>query len=253
MHPDVNGLREIHSSRDMPRLHSYSEKDGFYILAHPPDAGNITYQVSSKAKLVLQSFGFKEGDKISWDIINALRVPDLIYTGEGGTSEQIPLDLEVEEKIDDLDTIQRRKFANSLLSRSDLDQDSKRLITEILGVDLMEVDSPKPSLDVEVQPHHMEDSLEAVSAENWHPQDVILISQALSEFANSGELTDARATRTYALLFGIIDTSDIEFEHADFSDYQHLSDLVQRALDQWMENQADETWGEELVLDEDEL
>jgi len=239
----------------MPKLHSYSEKDGFYILARPPDAGNITYQVSSKAKVVLQRFGYDEGNEISWDLINALRVPNLIYTGKNGTSEQdeIPLHLEVEEEIEDLDVIQRRDFASSLLSMCDLDEESKRLIINILDVDLEKVDSPKPSLDVQVQPHHMEDSLETVSAENWHPQDVILICQALNEFANSGNLTDARETRVYAILFGIIDSSDIQFEHTDFSDYQHLSDSVVKALEEWMGDQADETWGEELVLDEEEL
>lgn len=93
----------------------------------------------------------------------------------------------------------------------------------------------------------MDDELEAVSAEGWHPQDVILVAQALSQFGEHDEVSEARATRAYVLLYRLIDTADIRFTHTDFDEYEHLSDMADTALQEWMETQADESWGDELI------
>ena len=96
----------------------------------------------------------------------------------------------------------------------------------------------------------MDDSLESVDADGWHPQDVILVAQALKRFTQREDVSEARATRAYALLFGLIDTANIPYEHTDFDGFDHLSDMADTALSEWMENQADESWGEELLLDQ---
>lgn len=96
----------------------------------------------------------------------------------------------------------------------------------------------------------MSDELDALGADGWHPQDVILTCQALRQFAESEDITEARATRAYAILFGLIDTADIPYEHTEFDDFAHLSDMSGRALEEWMANQADKTWGEELTPSE---
>lgn len=93
----------------------------------------------------------------------------------------------------------------------------------------------------------MENSLDKISADGWHPQDVILVCQALRRFAENDDVSEARATRAYAILFGLVDSADIPYEHTDFDEYKHLSDTADRALSEWMENQADDSWGKDLL------
>ncbi len=71
----------------VPVYHAYADDDGYFIRARPSDAGNVTYQVEPLAATILEKIGYSDGDDIDWKVIDALRLPSLVDTGDSGTTE----------------------------------------------------------------------------------------------------------------------------------------------------------------------
>jgi hypothetical protein len=85
----MSSLRPV----EVPTFNSYSSEAGYFIYARLHDIGNITYQVSPEGSYILEELGFGDGDEIGWPVIEALRIPGLIYTGGGGMSDHEDMDV----------------------------------------------------------------------------------------------------------------------------------------------------------------
>lgn len=69
----------------MPTFNKYKNKLGYFIRAWTPETGNINYKIRKEGNPIVEDFGLKDGDEISWDTINSLKALGLIYTDESGT------------------------------------------------------------------------------------------------------------------------------------------------------------------------
>jgi hypothetical protein len=106
----------------MPKLHEYDNKPGYYIVAHPSDAGFTTYQVNEIAAEGIEDLGYKGGDDISWDVINTFRDLGHIYTNSSGPGEAEPGD---SGEIDKLSFEQKKKLAAYVITNEDHSDEKK--------------------------------------------------------------------------------------------------------------------------------
>ena len=118
----------------MPTLNEYTNDDGYFIRARPSDTGNITYQLEPRGEQIVEKVGYQGGDEIGWQVINALKVPNLIYTGDGGTTDDdISVDLDKEE-IEALSEEDAKRLLDELLSVPRVGDSQTDEIEEILGL-----------------------------------------------------------------------------------------------------------------------
>lgn len=83
----------------MPTLHHRSGDSGlhpcqtdYFIIAHPPELGYITYQIHGRARhFIVNRLGYGDEDEISWSIVRPLRhIGDLFTVEEGGPGRVDP-------------------------------------------------------------------------------------------------------------------------------------------------------------------
>lgn len=76
--------RRIDDSRSL-----HPRQTPYYILANPPDAGNITYQVDERAATFLtDTCGYGDGESLPWSLVHPLRqIRDLFTLDEGRPRE----------------------------------------------------------------------------------------------------------------------------------------------------------------------
>lgn len=83
----------------MPTLRSrttdavlHPKQTAYYIVAHPPDIGYITYQVHERARDFLnEELRYRDGDEIAWSLVYPLRqIGDLFTLDEGGPGRAAP-------------------------------------------------------------------------------------------------------------------------------------------------------------------
>jgi len=118
----------------VPTLNKYSNDDGYYILARPSDSGNITYQLKPRGEQILEKVGYQDGEEIGWQVISALKVPNLVYTGDEGTTDNdISVDLDKEE-IEALSEEDAKQLLDELSSVPRVGESQTDEIEEILGV-----------------------------------------------------------------------------------------------------------------------
>ena len=118
----------------MPTLNKYADEDGYYILARPPDTGNITYQLKPRGEQIVEKVGYQDGEEIGWEVVSALKVPNLVYTGdEETTDDDISVDLD-KEKIDRLSEEDAKKLIDELSSVPRVGESQIDEVEEILGV-----------------------------------------------------------------------------------------------------------------------
>ena len=118
----------------MPTLNEYTNDDGYFIRARPSNTGNITYQLKQRGEQIIEKVGYQDGDQIGWQVINALKVPNLVYTGDGGTTDDdISVDLDKEE-IEALSKEDARRLLDELSSVPRVGDSQTDEIEEILGV-----------------------------------------------------------------------------------------------------------------------
>lgn len=120
----------------MPTLNEYADEDGYYILARPSDTGNITYQLKPRGEQIVEKVGYQDGEEIGWQVISALKVPNLVYTGDGGTTDDdMSVNLDNEE-IDALSEEDAKKLLDELSSVPRVGESQTDEIEEILGVSI---------------------------------------------------------------------------------------------------------------------
>lgn len=118
----------------MPTLNEYTNDDGYYILARPSDTGNITYQLKPRGEQIVEKVGYQDGEEIGWQVIDALKVPNLVYTGDEGTTDNnISVDLDREE-IEALSEEDAKELLDELSSVPRVGESQTDEIEEILGV-----------------------------------------------------------------------------------------------------------------------
>lgn len=118
----------------MPTLNEYANKDGYYILARPSDTGNITYQLKPRGEQIVEKVGYQDGEEIGWQVISALKVPNLVYTGdEGTTDDNLSVNLDNEE-IDALSKEDAKKLLDELSSVPRVGDSQTDEIRDILNV-----------------------------------------------------------------------------------------------------------------------
>lgn len=118
----------------MPTLNEYADEDGYYILARPSDTGNITYQLKPRGEQIVEKVGYHDGDNIGWQVISALKIPNLIYTGEEGqTDDDISVDIS-EKEIDALSEEDAEQLLDELSSVPRVGDSQTEEIKEILEV-----------------------------------------------------------------------------------------------------------------------
>lgn len=118
----------------MPTLNEYTSDNGYYILARPSDSGNITYQLKPRGEQIVEKLDYKHGEEIGWQVINALRVPGLVYTGdEGTTDDNMIVDLNNEE-IDALSEEDARQLLDELSSVPRIGESQMDNIEQVLGI-----------------------------------------------------------------------------------------------------------------------
>lgn len=118
----------------MPTLNEYTNDDGYYILARPSDTGNITYQLKPRGEQILEKVGYQDGEEIGWQVINALKVPNLVYTGNEETADDdVSVDLDKEE-IEALSEEDAKQLLDELSSVPRIGDSQINEIKEILGL-----------------------------------------------------------------------------------------------------------------------
>lgn len=120
----------------MPTVREYKNKPGFRILARPPTAGYITYQVSHSAEKQIRELGYSDGDDIPWTVINVFRRMGEIYTKKSGIDKnKIPTELK-KRAIATLSLEQKQKLVTYLLNNDGLtDREKVEMMSEILTVE----------------------------------------------------------------------------------------------------------------------
>jgi len=118
----------------VPTLNEYADEDGYYILARPSDTGNITYQLKPRGEQIVEKVGYQDGEEIGWQVISALKIPNLVYTGdEGAINNDTAVDLDKEE-IDALNEEDAKQLLDELSSVPRVGDSQADKIQEILGV-----------------------------------------------------------------------------------------------------------------------
>lgn len=120
----------------MPTINEYKDGSGFYILARPSQVGNITYQVSAVAERILKKLGYEDGDEVDWRTVKALKVTDLVYTGEQGVSGPASVDFsaEIEDAMDNLTEQEAEELLDEMRERASLSNAQLTDVEDILGV-----------------------------------------------------------------------------------------------------------------------
>lgn len=144
--PELEGLsnselftHRTSSRAPVPTFNKKSGKNEYFVLARPPDAGNITYQVAPGAKELLKNLDYRDGDDLPWGIVKPLRIAGLLHTkGEGPTPDIDEQDLpqldpsELEYAgADEKETVLDFLESQNLLSGAKLEE-----IREYFGVSL---------------------------------------------------------------------------------------------------------------------
>lgn len=80
----------IHYRSGDTRLHP--RQTNYYIIAHPPEIGYITYQIHGRARdFLVDVLGYEDEDELSWSLVHPLRqVGDLFTVDEGGPGQADP-------------------------------------------------------------------------------------------------------------------------------------------------------------------
>lgn len=127
----------------MPTLNEYTDRGGYYIRAHAPEIGNITYQLSPQGRQIVEKVGYRDGDDIGWQVINALKIPGFIYTENSEkTDDDISADLNG-NKLDVLSEEDAKQLLDELSSVPQVGGSQSEEIGDILGVSLNS--GPKPA------------------------------------------------------------------------------------------------------------
>jgi len=117
----------------MPRIREYKNKPGYYIYAHPSDAGNITYGIDEAAYPIFDELGYEHEDPISWRIIQVLKQAGLDDTdGKGTTSDPDPIRFETEDSPDLTD---QEQFYKLLKEIKQLSVEDAKMVRETLGLE----------------------------------------------------------------------------------------------------------------------
>lgn len=127
----------------MAVLHEYvpsSDKEGYYIY-DAYDGANVTYQVSSLARGILDRLSScKVDEQLPGEVFHTLHRLGLIYTHQSGVEQPEELDEVLSSgQPKSLSTSERRMFFNELLSSNNLEPEERREIQEY--VDKTEVES----------------------------------------------------------------------------------------------------------------
>lgn len=87
---DGSTVPTIHHRSGDTRLHP--RQTDYYIIAHPPDIGYITYQIHGRARdFLVEVLGYGDEDELSWSLVHPLRqVGDLFTVDEGGPGQADP-------------------------------------------------------------------------------------------------------------------------------------------------------------------
>jgi hypothetical protein len=137
----------------VPTLNEYADDDGYYIRARPSDAGNVTYQLKPQGARILEKVGYENEDEIDWQVLNALRIPNLLYTGESGTTDnELPVGLD--KNVASLSEQKAKRLLSELGSISQVDRAQTDELENILGIStdsILEIDDLVEHIAVEIE------------------------------------------------------------------------------------------------------
>jgi hypothetical protein len=128
----------------VPSLNKYANEPGYYIRALPSSVdAPITYQIESEGYSIIESYGLKDGEQISWSIIQSLKSLGLLYTDQSGVvgaDEFEPDTSQLEETA--LDDDAARRLAEVIAENIDIDGEELLVILDILDIDSSTFDLP---------------------------------------------------------------------------------------------------------------
>lgn len=119
----------------MPTFNEYQDNSGYFIRAWTPDTGNINYKIRDEGNPIVEDYGLRHGDDISWDTVTSLKSLGLIFTDESGTirNEDFNPDPEhVEESS--LSDDEARRLLDAIRENEDLTPTELDQLCSILGI-----------------------------------------------------------------------------------------------------------------------
>jgi hypothetical protein len=139
----------------MPTLNEYKNEPGYFIRAWTPETENITYQIRREGTPIVEDYGLKDGEEISWVVIKSLKALALIETKESGIIS--PND-DFEPDYDQVDVTalseqEAYDLLEALQSHQEISPDKLEDICEILGVEppRTELDQLENSIQQEIR------------------------------------------------------------------------------------------------------
>ncbi|MFC7215107.1 hypothetical protein ACFQO4_13600 [Saliphagus sp. GCM10025334] len=119
----------------MPTINKYVDGDGYYILARPSGAGNITYKIKHEGNPVVWKHGLRDGDEISWSTIQSFKTLGIIYTDQSGTlgPDDFRPDPDQLEKTE-LPESEAEELFSIITTQFDLSPEERAEIRSILGL-----------------------------------------------------------------------------------------------------------------------
>lgn len=123
-------FRERESSESM----THSNQTWYFILAQPPEVGNITYQITPQAaEFLVETLEYSDGQPIPWSLVSPLRrIQDLFTKEEGGPTNADPKSGVVRSfQTTTIDTATKNALLNYLESHPDVKGDLEAAATDL--------------------------------------------------------------------------------------------------------------------------
>lgn len=163
----------------MPTINKYKNEPGYFIRAWTPETENITYQIRREGNSIVEDYGLKDGDEISWDVIRTLKVLGLISTKKSGI---ISPDDEFEPDQEQVDVTalseqEAYDLVEALQSHREISSDKLEEICNILGIE-------RPMTELDQLENTLEEKIQELIAEGQFPME-----QTLGDISPSEVLT----------------------------------------------------------------
>lgn len=216
----------------MPTFNQRDSDGGYYIVARPPEAGIITYQVGSDADPIVEDYGLRSGEEISWEVIQALKAIRCISTNESGIIEPGD-DFEPDPELlkeASLSGQEAESLLDSIQKHHDLSQEELDVIYSVLGIEPPGIDTGRVqnSLSQEVSSLIESEKFPIESTLKYDSLDEISVAPLVQRSEDQDRSDDLKIS------VNLISTSDID-NSEDLNLLCHSINVShEQGIDEWL-------------------